>query len=375
MPFRPNFQISVETAKALMGIEAARVAIQGLPVTPNLIAALRESARLLSTHYSTQIEGNRLTAAEVAKVIAGGGGFPGRERDEREVRNYYRALDKVQAVAALKRRLKEGDIQILRGLVMTGAAKVSEYRDGQNVIRDGHGGGIVYLPPEAKDVPLLMRELVEWINEATTEEKLPVPVIAALAHYQFATIHPYYDGNGRTARLLTTLILQRSGYGLGGIYSLEEYYARNLADYYAALSVGESHNYYLGRETADVSGFVEYFCAGMAGAFFNIRARAETLGNPPGPQNDALMRDLRPMQRQALGLFAQSRIVTSRELAKYLGLSDRQGRDVCAKWVAAGFLEIENLSKKVRSYRLADEIEKNLSPHSRMGLTETTKRG
>ena len=56
------------------------------------------------------------------------------------------------------------------------------------------------------------------------------PVVVALAHYQFATIHPYFDGNGRTARLLTTLILHRSGYGLNGIYSLEEYYAQNLDD-------------------------------------------------------------------------------------------------------------------------------------------------
>ncbi len=82
---------------------------------------------------------------------------------------------------------------------------------------------------------------------------MPVPVIAALAHYQFATIHPYYDGNGRTARLLTTLILHKAGYGLKGIYSLEEYYSRNFDGYYYALAVGGSHNYYMGREKADVS--------------------------------------------------------------------------------------------------------------------------
>ena len=79
------------------------------------------------------------------------------------------------------------------------------------------------MPPEAKAVPGLMSELVKWINQQLYEGDLPVPVIAALAHYQFATIHPYYDGNGRTARLLANLILHKAGYGLKGIYSLDEY--------------------------------------------------------------------------------------------------------------------------------------------------------
>ena len=80
-------------------------------------------------------------------------------------------------------------------------------------------------------------------------------------------IHPYYDGNGRTARLLTTLILHLGGYDLKGLYSLEEYYARNLGAYYEAISIGESHNYYMGRAEADVTKWIEYFVEGMAVAF------------------------------------------------------------------------------------------------------------
>ena len=72
-----------------------------------------------------------------------------------------------------------------------------------------------------------MRSLVEWTNAELTDGELPAPIVAALAHYQFATIHPYLDGNGRTARLLATLILRKSGYGLKGIYSLDEHYAKS----------------------------------------------------------------------------------------------------------------------------------------------------
>lgn len=72
---------------------------------------------------------------------------------------------------------------------------------------------IVHLPPEAKDVPKLMKALVTWLA-SSEKEGLPCPIRAGIAHYQFATVHPYYDGNGRTARLLTTLVLHLGGYDL-----------------------------------------------------------------------------------------------------------------------------------------------------------------
>jgi Fic family protein len=357
MAFEPNYRISSETAKALMAIEASRTSADRLPINPKLIASLRESARLLSTHYSTQIEGNRLTLPEVKQVIGGNGGFPGRERDEKEVQFYYKAADKAEAIAMQKSPISEDDIRLLHGLAFEGVAKPTPYRDGQNVIRDGFEGRIVYMPPEAKEVPMLMGELVMWINVGIEEKRIPPPLIAALAHYQFATVHPYYDGNGRTARLLATMILHRCGYGLRGIYSLEEYYARNLPGYYEALSVGPSHNYHLGRAEADVSGFVQYFCEGMADAFAKIVVNAEKVGGEFNADKAEIMRELRPLQRLLLGLFLKNKTVKTNEVAEYLGIASRQAREACAKWVVEGFLEIEDPSKKARSYRLAERYE------------------
>ncbi|MFE3319541.1 hypothetical protein [Nocardia sp. NPDC059195] len=94
-------------------------------------------------------------------------------------------------------------------------------------------------------------------------------------------MHPYYDGNGRTARLLTTLVLHRAGYGLKSIYSLDEHYARNLSDYYAALTVGPSHNYYLGHAEADLTSFLDFFCESMAAALGSVRARAADVAQNP----------------------------------------------------------------------------------------------
>ena len=229
--FSPNFVITPAIANALMRIEAVKQSIQALPITPRVLANLRETARLFSTHYSTMIEGNRLTQEQVVQVIADGQHFPGRERDQDEVKGYYAALDEVERLAKQGGPLTESAVRGLHGLVMRAGkarARAMPYRDGQNVIRDSRSRGIVYMPPEAKDLPALMSQLVHWINQ---KDELPVPIKAAIAHYQYATLHPYYDGNGRTARLLTTLILHLGGYGLKGLYALEVYYAQNLQDY------------------------------------------------------------------------------------------------------------------------------------------------
>src|SRR5271155_4317811 len=103
MPFEPKFTIPSKVAPALMRIEGANQAVQHLPITPSVLASLRETARLYSTHYSTMIEGNRLTQEQVSKVLEKQQHFPGRERDEREVLGYYAALEKVEQLAAGKR--------------------------------------------------------------------------------------------------------------------------------------------------------------------------------------------------------------------------------------------------------------------------------
>ncbi len=353
--FIPKFQISPKLSKALMEIEACRQAVAYLSVTVTLLDSLRKSARLVSTHYSTQIEGNRLTQEQVQEVVLQGGTFPNRERDEQEVRNYYRALDYVDTLLASPGELTEAHVQTLHGLVMNGKNKPTPYRDGQNVIRDSASGGIVYMPPEAKDVLELMTELVAWIKSQRTTNKLPVPIMAGLVHYQFATVHPYYDGNGRTARLLTNLLLHKAGYGLKGIYSLEEYYARNLGVYYEALSVGPSHNYYTGRVEADLSGWNEYFCLGMADAFSTVRAKAAEAAKRSRPDQTEQLRRLDARQRQILILFETDAYVTTKQIAEHLGIHRRTALNLCNQWLKDGFFIQYGEARKSRKYGLASE--------------------
>lgn len=355
--FQPKFTITGKVTKALMAIEASRQAVGRLPLTVPMLDSLRKTARLLSTHYSTQIEGNQLSPSQVEEVLAGGGNFPGRERDEAEVRNYYRALEYVEELGGKKREISEQVAKTIHGLVMTGKKTATPYRKAQNVIRDSRDGRIVYMPPEASDVPGLMKELLAWIKRESERDELPSPIVAGLAHYQFATVHPYFDGNGRTARLLTTLVLHRGGYGLNGIYSLEEYYAKNLGDYYEAIAVGPGHNYYQGRAEADVTKFVTYFCVGMEDSFARVRTRAEEAGRAGAIDQAPVLRNLSPQQRKALSLFLRSKTVTAKDVAEFFKSTPRAAADLCVRWVEDGFMVVANPSKRARSYQLAERYE------------------
>ncbi len=355
--FKPIYNFNAAIAKSLMRIEAAKEKVNLLPLNPTVLASLRETAKLYTTHYSTMIEGNQLNPDEVKEVITLEGHFPGRERDEHEVKGYYSALAQLEQYAAQNHPVTEKVIQSLHALVMSDGrtrAKPTPYRDGQNVIKDGGTGTIVYMPPESKDVPGLMRNMIYWIKESYD---LPCPIVAAITHYQFATIHPYYDGNGRTARLLATLILHLGGYDLKGLYSLEEYYAKNLLGYYHAISVGPSHNYYFGRVESDITDWVEYFTEGMAFAFEKVVNQMMESRENGEKDYSELMRTLDPRQRKALELFREYEVVTSRQIGELFGFKSRTSTALCKKWVEAEFLTIVDPSNKARKYKLVDKYQ------------------
>ena len=348
-----KYTFTPSLVRALMEIEAARQTVN-LTVLPLHIAErLRQQARMRSTHYSTRIEGNRLTLIEAGQVVLEGRKFPGRTRDVREVRNYYGALQQIEAWASTQISIDEMLVRRLHARIYNGSrAKPTPYRDGQNVIRDTATGTIVYMPPEAQDVPDLMRDLVSWISQAESED-LPVPVIAALTHYQFVIIHPFYDGNGRTARALATLILYRHGYDLGRFYSLEEVYARDLPMYYAALQTHPHHNYYEGRADADLTGWLDYFLHSMAEIFRQVAGEVQSYPSEPRTPEAPELQRLDRRARVVLGMFTNQGTLTTAEIARALGLSPRTVRDLLQNWVADGWLELVDPSRRARRYRLS----------------------
>lgn len=354
--FSPNYTLTNTITNNLLKIEHVKENIKGLPINPQLLTSLRRSARLSSIHYSTQIEGNRLSQEEVSDILDKKNiKLKARVRDEKEIKGYYMALDFMDKLAKRKSSISETDIKKLHAYVEGGGRKTvkpTPYREGQNVITDSLSGRIVYMPPEAKDVPILMKEFVDWINE---DNEIPIPIKAGIAHYQFVTVHPYFDGNGRTARLLTTLILHKHGYDLKGIYSLEEYYAKDLQGYYDAITIGTSHNYYMGRAEADITKWLEYFIHGMGLAFTSVYKKAEA--NKTSKDETAILRELDAQQRRVLELFEAQRFVTANDIAEFFRFSPRSARLLLKNWVDEGFILPQGQSRQ-RKYCLVEKYEK-----------------
>ena len=178
-----KFELTSSIVRYLQTIERVRETVRLTVLPPAVAEVLRFQANIRSTHYSTVIEGNRLTLKETGMVVQQGRQFPGRERDVQEVEHYYQALQQMEKWVEGRQKITEESIRKLHAILYSGRrARPTTYRDGQNVIRE-RGRKIIYMPPEAGDVPGFMKELVTWIHKVSKE--IPTPEIAGVAHYQF----------------------------------------------------------------------------------------------------------------------------------------------------------------------------------------------
>jgi Fic family protein len=175
------------------------------PLPPELVENLREVYDIRLTYNSNAIEGNTLTESETQIVIEKGITIGGKSlKDHLEAINHVEAIDFIRNLATEDRAIAEWDIRQLHGLVCKGERAAGGYRS-VNVMAAGTG----HHYPDAILVPEQMREFGEWLQSAPILH--PVE-LAAEIHYRLVTIHPFQDGNGRTARLLMNLHLLKTGY-------------------------------------------------------------------------------------------------------------------------------------------------------------------
>ena len=195
--FTPRFTITNAIAAALTQIERARGFLEAASLSDEWIESMRSRAFLLEAHYTTHIEGTRLTVEDAANLLAGRD-VPGTDPDDAlELLNYRRAFDFVSGYLDDGGPITENLIlQIHRRLVSGargGSAAPGEYRRVQNFIINSATGETIYTPPPARDVAALMRDLVGWLNRPTDIH--PV-IVSAIAQFQLVHIHPFLDGNG-----------------------------------------------------------------------------------------------------------------------------------------------------------------------------------
>ena len=227
-----------EILRYITEIEQNRYKVSSVKLSKTVMNKLRKNSKKKSSYASNKIEGNPLSEKQVNEVI---------ESDERkhylkpeqEVRNYFLALNYLEEKVKNKEKFSKQLILDVQKLVEKGASKEKIGLRGPMppgvlfAVYDSKTGNPDYIPPEYCDIPGLLDELVEYVN--TTDDH---PLI----------VHPFEDGNGRTARLLSGYIMDLNGYGFNGIGSLEEYFAYDIDEYYESIQMGLPALYYSGRE-------------------------------------------------------------------------------------------------------------------------------
>ncbi|MCI5064411.1 Fic family protein [bacterium] len=192
--------------KILNRIKEKREKLEALrPLPKSALRRLRDEMSLELTHNSSAIEGNTLTLNETRLVIREGltvGGKP--LKDHLEVKNHEEAFQYTEALSSKNQKIKTKDILELHAMVM----KDIDLEFG-GIFRSGRVriAGADFIPPNPQKVPDLVREWIEQVNRADGQ----LTTISAL-HHRFVWIHPFFDGNGRTGRLLLNLSLMKSGY-------------------------------------------------------------------------------------------------------------------------------------------------------------------
>lgn len=238
-----------EMLNYITDIEQNRYKVSSIKLSQSVMNKLRKNSKKKSTYASNKIEGNPLSEKQVDEVI---------ENDERkhylkpeqEVRNYFLALNFLEQKIIKKEKFSKKLILDVQKLVEKGASKEKIGLRGPMppgvlfAVYDSKTGSPDYIPPEYCDIPDLLDELITYVN--TTDDH-PL-IVAAVVHYQLVTIHPFEDGNGRTARLLSGYIMDLNGYGFNGIGSLEEYFAYDIDEYYESIQMGLPALYYSGRD-------------------------------------------------------------------------------------------------------------------------------
>ena len=270
--FKPQYILTHQILNNLMRVSEIKSLVTRAPILPRQELKLRRQAMLRMIHSSTSIEGNVLNRYEVEKVLAGEK-VDAPERDISEVKNYRDAVYFISKFSQEKRKITVKTILEIHRLVSKNTLekeKCGHFRKNKVFVVSRHGNKVVkvsYTGPEAKQVPKLVKDLTAWLDKADKENICPI-IAAAFAHSEIAAIHPFADGNGRTARLLATLILYQRGYDFRKLFALEDFYNQDRPSYYKAIHLGKN---YQERLENDLTNWLEYFIKGLASEMEGIK--------------------------------------------------------------------------------------------------------
>ena len=316
----------------------------------------RRRARYRSVHSSTVIEGNRLgqPQAMLALLEDRQGSSPA----ELEIKNLDEAYELVQHIASDPSvRIDEGLVRtmnsvMLKGLPSAEARNRGRYRSGPSLIVDSQTRAVRYRPPPPEWVPGLMEHFIEQVQGWMREGGQPGPVIAALAHFGLVSIHPFEDGNGRTARLLADMILQQTGWSNEGMLAVSEAILRRQQEYYDVLRATQGENF---QAEVDVSPFIRFHNDVLSLAAASLEAAVVGVTRRRQALKEQAKETLNARQTLALLFMLEVAPLSSSAFAELTGASQSAALSDLADLVRQGLVERVGQARNTR-YRVAPQV-------------------
>lgn len=339
----PSYNISSRLLHLISRIERAQGIIDGSPLLPIYERGLQNEAFISSVYASTHIEGNYLGKSAVAKLIAGED-VTAKQRDVLEIVNYRNVLQYVEKVYQDKSHpfndvmIREFHRVLMHDILPEG--QLGEYRSVQNYIVDAKSGKTIYTPPKSKEVPLLMLKSTDWLANVTAEKCHPV-VKAAVAHYMIEAIHPFIDGNGRVGRVVAMFLLYRDGYDTRRLFSLEEYYDRNVGAYYVALQS-------VLRSRGDATAWIEYFVGGFCEQIESVAGRIQDYLQEETRRGKNAKLELSDRQYKAVRWLQKREVVSAADYAKHFDVSKRTANYDLSELARKGVVRMEGESRATK---------------------------
>ncbi|OGG02305.1 hypothetical protein A2W14_01080 [Candidatus Gottesmanbacteria bacterium RBG_16_37_8] len=309
--FNPKYTITNKLLANIKRINSLVFELNQKKIPKIVLYEMEKSAREISTFASTSIEGNPLPLTDVKQILKSAPQHL--KSSEQEIINYNKALENIN------KKLNKGIISLTVDLIcsiqkqvinkLAPAFESGELRLKPVFVNNPKTRQTIYWPPDAKDVPSLMKELTEFIK--SNQDKIDPLILAGLFHKQFVVIHGFMDGNGRTARLATKILLRNLGLNTFNLFSFENYYNRNVTNYFN--NVGVIGNYYEIEDSIDFTPWMEYFTDGIIDELLRVKKLLPEVSLSPETE-------LMPYHKKILEFIRIKGYITDRDYTK---LTDR----------------------------------------------------
>ena len=339
--FTPNFDYTNKIVRNLTSISEARSIILNAPLIPKWEVSLRRDALLRSAHSSTAIEGNPLSLDEVS-ALAAGRDIMVRRKDKQEVLNYIEALKKIPNFAK-RTPFKSNDLLEIHKIVtkdtLDSPRDEGKYRNIKVFVGNRITGEVVFMPPPASQVFQLVSDYLEWFNSEHANETDPV-ITAGITHYEIVRIHPFVDGNGRTARVMATLVLYKRSFDVKRFFALDDYYDHDRRSYYAALKS-------VNQDSIDLTKWLEYFTDGVSISIKAVRDKVIGLSKDIKLLKKKGQIALTDRQMKIVERILEKGRITNQEIRGMFDLSDESTRKELNMLAEIGVIKREGRGRSI----------------------------